>query len=269
VSKKAIVTLAIGRDYSERFETYCRKDWTAYAQRHGFDLFVFKNPLDRSARANKRSPAWQKCLMLGVPELMSYERVVWVDADICINPAAPSIVDGVPLERVGAIDEHSFPTPQSRQALLREIIAASPESGGFDKPFWRAWLDASAWHAYMGLPPGHGHIVQTGVMVLSPKHHRELLEHVYRTYDDGGSKLFNYEMRPLSHEIQARRLQHWIDARFNALLWWMFLYRNHGSERAPTPLEIRALVQDAYRSSYFLHFAGAANLMPLLASAPA
>jgi hypothetical protein len=266
VTKKAIVTLALGREYSDRFETYCRKNWTAYAERHGLDLFVFKDPLDRSERASKRSPAWQKCLILGEPELTSYERVVWVDADISINPASPSILEGVPLERVGAIDEHSFPTPQSRQALLREIIAASPQTGGFDKRYWRAWLDPSAWHASMGLPPGQSHIVQTGVMVLSPKHHRELLEHVYRTYDDGGSKLFNYEMRPLSYEIQTRALQHWIDARFNALIWWIFLHRNIGAERAPTPSEIHALVRDAYRNSYFLHFAGAANLMPLLAS---
>jgi hypothetical protein len=119
----------------------------------------------------------------------------------------------------------------------------------------------------MGLPSGQAHIVQTGVMVLSPKHHRELLEHVYRTYDDGGSNLFNYEMRPLSHEIQRCALQHWIDARFNALIWWMFLHRNVGEGRAPEQSEIREFVRDAYRSSYFLHFAGAGNLMPLLAGA--
>jgi hypothetical protein len=98
--------------------------------------------------------------------------------------------------------------------------------------------------------------VQTGVRVLSPKHHRQLLEQVYRTYDDGGSKLFNNEMRPLSYEIQTRGLQHWIDARFNTLIWWVFLYRNIGAERAPTPSEVHALVREAYRNSYFKCFAG-------------
>jgi hypothetical protein len=93
VTKTALVTLAIGRDYSERFENYCRAGWTAYAERHGFDIFVFKEPLDTSARARRRSPAWQKCLVLGAPEAAGYERLVWVDADICINPAAPSILD--------------------------------------------------------------------------------------------------------------------------------------------------------------------------------
>jgi hypothetical protein len=136
-----------------------------------------------------------------------------------------------------------------------------------DKRFWRAWLEPGAWHAHMRLPSGQAHIVQTGVMVLSPKHHRDLLEHVYRTYDDGGSRLLNYEMRPLSHEIQSHGLQHWIDARFNALIWWMFLHRNVGQDRALEQREIQDFVRAAYRSSYFLHFAGAGNLMPLLAGA--
>jgi len=93
--------------------------------------------------------------------------------------------------------------------------------------------------------------------VLSPRH-RSLLEHVYQAYDDLGGKQFNYEMRPLSHEIQARGLQHWIDPRFNALVWWLFLYQNVAQHDLPR------FVQESYRRSYFLHFAGCAHLMPLV-----
>jgi len=258
--RKAIVTLAVGRDYSERFEQHCRKNWMAYAARHGFDVIVLKEPLDVSERARRRSPAWQKCLVLSVPEVAGCERVVWVDSDICINPAAPSILDGVPLERIGATDEHSYPTRQSRQVMLEAIIAAAPDDPTYGKRFWEAWREPGAWHALMGLPSGQAHIVQTGVLVLSPAHHRELLEQVYREYDDGGPNM-NYEMRPLSHEIQARGLQHWIDARFNALAWWLFLQQSTG---APNENEMKRFLLDAYRRNYFLHFAGCAHLMPLL-----
>ena len=34
----------------------------------------------------------------------NYERVVWVDADIVINPQSPPICDGVPIELIGAVD---------------------------------------------------------------------------------------------------------------------------------------------------------------------
>lgn len=254
---QAIVTLAIGADYAERFERHCRANWTTYTRRHGFELVVITDPLDTSERARSRSPAWQKCLILGDSRIAHNDRVVWVDSDICINPEAPSILDGVPPERIGAIDEHRFPSPEARQAILETIIAVAPESGDVGKRFWQAWRDPGTWHRYAGLPSGQSHIVQTGVLVLSPKHHRALLEHVYRTYEDGGGKQFNYEMRPLSHEIQVQGLQHWIDPRFNALVWWLFLHQNAAAD------DLQRFVQENYRRSFFLHFAGCAHLMPL------
>ena len=260
MATQAIVTLAIGADYADRFERHCRASWTAYAQRHGFDLVVITDPLDTSERGKSRSPAWQKCLILGAPQVASYDRVVWVDSDICINPDAPSVTAGVPIERIGATDEHCFPSPEARQAILETIISVAPESGDAGKRFWQAWRDPGTWHRYVGLPAGQSHIVQTGVLVLSTQHHRALLEHVYRAYEDGGGKHFNYEMRPLSHEIQARGLQHWIDPRFNALLWWLFLYQN------PSPDDLQRFVRDNYRRNFFLHFAGCAHLMPHAAS---
>ena len=262
MTRKAIVTLAIGAAYDERFERFCRPNWAAYAERHGFDLIVIKDPLDVSERAQTRSPAWQKCLILGAPGMADYERIVWIDSDIILNPAAPSILDGVPPERIGVTDEHSYPSADVRQAILGGIIAAAPQTaevGG--KAYWQGWRDAGAWHAAMGLPGGQGHIVQTGVMVMSPKHHREMLEHVYYGYEDRG---WNYEMRFLSHEVLARGLQHWIDPRFNALVWWLYLQANMGNARVLSQGEVQRFVTDAYARNYFLHFAGAANLMPLV-----
>jgi len=265
VAKKAIVTLAIGSAYLDRFEQLCRGNWTAYAERHGFDVFVIREPLDRSERARNRSPAWQKCLVLGAAELANYDRMVWVDSDIFLNPLAPSILEGVPIELIGVTDEHRFPTPEMRRTILRHIIAHAPADGEFDARYWQAWLEPGPWHAAWNLPSGQAHIVQTGVMVLSPQHHREILEHVYHAYEDRG---LNYEMRPLSHEIQAHALQHWIDPRFNALVWWMFLQRSMGGAQIVTQDEMHRFLLETYRRSYFLHFAGAANLMPLLGLVP-
>jgi hypothetical protein len=268
MNRNALVTLAIGADYAGRFENFCRKNWAQYAERHGFDIVVLKEPLDNTPRAQSRSPAWQKCLILGAPEVARYERAVWVDCDILINPAAPSILDGVPPERIGVTDEHRFPSTDLRQAILRDIIAVAPEEGELNKNFWRAWQDAGIWHSFWGLPGGQSHIVQTGVMVLSPAHHRALLEHVYASYEDPGGKSFNYEMRPLSHEIQRNNLQHWIDPRFNALVWWLFLLESRARKEMPTQSEMAELVMQWYRRSYFLHFAGSMHLMPLLSAGP-
>src|SRR5262249_8364403 len=146
-----IATLAIGTEYSERFERLCRRNWAAYADRHGLDLVVFDEPLDTSERAGRRSPAWQKCLTLSVPELSDRERVVWIDSDVLINPEAPSILDGVPAEKIGAIDEHRFPSLEGRQALLDAILAGCPAEGEFGKSFWELWREPGRWHAFTGL----------------------------------------------------------------------------------------------------------------------
>lgn len=76
--KKAIVTLAIGDNYLDLWMNICKKNWTAYCERHGYDLIIFDRPLDISMRAQQRSPAWQKCLILGADAVRNYDRVVWI-----------------------------------------------------------------------------------------------------------------------------------------------------------------------------------------------
>ena len=50
--------------------------------------------------------------------------------------------------------------------------------------------------------------------------------------------------------------------RFNALVWWLFLALGV----ANTEPQLKRFLMESYRHSYFLHFAGAAHLMPLLAA---
>ena len=111
-NSKAIVTLAVGDDFAAQWERLCRANRQKYAERHGYDLICFKEPLDDSERAVRRSPSWQKCLILSQPSVARYERVVWMDADILINcVSAPCVVEGVAAEKVGAVDAWAIPSP--------------------------------------------------------------------------------------------------------------------------------------------------------------
>ena len=251
--KKAIVTLNIGQQYQNAWRNTCRKGWQAYCERHGYDLVNIDKRLDTSERANKRSPAWQKLLILGQDWAANYDRVVWVDSDILINPTAPSIVDDVPTEKIGCIDELAYPTPKDHKAIVAAKRARDTDG------------DAELFHTCVGIPAGgHGHIVQTGVMVLSPKHHREALEHTYNAYEDAGPGLY-YEMRFLSHEIQKASLQHWIDQRFNALLIWLALAEIAKTGRQPTnKLEMGHFLMEQFFRNFFIHFAGHQDWMPIV-----
>jgi hypothetical protein len=218
---KAIVTLVVGDRYLHHWKNNCEANWNAYAARHGFDVICLDKPLDDSARARNRSPAWQKCLILGQDVLQKYERVVWLDADIVINHhAAPPIDAGVPIEKVGAVEEFSFARdhgPYPRQSLERLYS------------YWGKSIvnySSKEYYANYGLPSGFDKVVQTGVLVLSPRHHRALLEKVYHDHEEKGGPEWNYEMRPLSYELLKADAVHWMDPRFN-LVWVYSLFLHY------------------------------------------
>jgi hypothetical protein len=254
-----MVTITLGRPFELAWNKVCAPTWRAYAARHGYDVVPINRPLDTSVRAARRSPAWQKLLVLRPEVANGYDRIVWVDADVVINSQAPAITAGVPLEKVGAVDEATLPTPEENRALWKHVAQTSaarlPHDPQLVAAVRRSAISPAEWHGAWGLPARGNGIVQTGVMVLSPKHHYELFEYVYRTYECKGSPAFNLEMRPTSFEIQERRLVYWIDKRFNALANMLML-----SEHRRCPITTRAQYVAALRrylaEHYFLHLAG-------------
>jgi hypothetical protein len=281
---KAIVTLVVGKNYLSKWKKLCYENWKSYADKHGYDLIFIDTPLDNSERAQKRSPAWQKCLILSQKFSQEYERIVWIDSDIIINSAiAPCIAEDVPIDKVGATDEWSSPTPLLYTQTLERKYEYFKYAGIdiiHDKP-------ARKFYSNYGLPPKFDNTVQTGVMVLSPHYHRQLLEKVYFEYEDKGIPEWNYEMRPLSWELLEADCVHWIDHRFN-LIWmdYMCLHYPFILKKSP-PLfvgkverKLRALslnlgikarpslrktcINTAFINSFFLHFAGRSIDMPLV-----
>src|SRR5262249_10934488 len=91
-------------------------------------------------------------------------------------------------------------------------------------------------------------------------HHREILEHVYYTYENKGGAEFGYEMRPLSFEIQERNLQHWIDRRFNAT-FNVLLSMASTERQISTQEELFDVIRRSLSSNYFLHFAAHQELL--------
>ena len=259
----ALVTLAVGRGYAEGWRRSAEPGWRAYAERHGYDVLCIEEPLDRGERATSRSAAWQKCLVLEQDFAAEYDRIVWVDADVVINPAAPAIVDGIPPELVGAVDEYATPTPDLHRRTLEKLYAHWTTRG---EPFVDN-LTASAYYEAWDLPGGFDQVVQTGVMVLSPRHHAGLLRRVYDGYEDRGAEL-NYEMRPLSWELLEAGVVKWLDPRFNYVwgsykaLHFPHLLVHPGDERT------EGAIRRALAEVHFLHFAGISSEMDLLASEP-
>lgn len=264
--KKALVTLAIGKSYELMFEKLCRRFWSAYADNHNFDIVVLKNHLDISEKAQSRSPAWQKCLILSQPEVREYDQVVWVDSDILINPNSPDITENVLIEKIGAVDAYATPSKDEFDNMIQRLYKFWTDTGA-------SYIDnltAKDFYQKFGLSGEFESVIQTGCMVLSPKHHKELLEHVYYSYEDKGTSSWNYEMRPLSYEILANNYEYWLSPKFN-MSWplikqfsYPFLNKKNNTAKKimkkigvdPNSKLISKCVTTAFLNNYFLHFAG-------------
>jgi len=271
---KALVSLTLGDSYAALFKRYCAPNWQLYAKRHGYDLVIFDQPLDTSSRATSRSPAWQKCLILEQPELQAYDQIVWVDSDIIINPTAPCICDNVPHTHIGAVETFSLPTRELNHTCLQRFYTHLDQ---LKVKYLKEW-DSNALYANFDLPTTYQHVVQTGVMVMSPHHHQTAMRNTYHQYEDKGTPSWNYEMRPLSYELLKHHPITWLNPRFNTiwiyekLLHYPFLLTGNWpatpSRWSKTAQRQHQLFQHclhaACDNAYFMHFAGTQTDMAFL-----
>lgn len=255
---RAIVTLTLGESIRHYWECYCRANWEHYAARHDAEVIVFRAPLDDSVRAQARQASWQKLLVLGQAPVRAYEQVVWMDADILIHPQAAWVGETVPAEQVGATDEYAYPTPDLNAIALSQLCALWEKFGiSFERNG-----TAREFYTVAGFDPSFDRAVQAGVMVVSPRHHREIFESVYYGYEQRQDlNALRTEMRPLSYELVRQNLVTWLDPRWNAS-WvieeilnypFLFLDTNH-------PLLARCTTH-ALSQNFFLHFAGTPEML--------
>jgi hypothetical protein len=249
VPRTAIATICLGDSYRASWENYCKKNWEIYAHRHGFDLVMFSSPLDTSKRAASRSPAWQKLLVL--ESLDKYERVVWLDSDIVINVGAPSVIEAVPLGKVGAVMSGDAMHPDLRPISLARVLKV-PHHEAILPGAWEQVQ--AAYYKRAGVASRWTDVLQTGVLVIDHSH-RKLLRTVYETYPD---ELLHYEQFPLSVAVLEARLHHPINSRFNMLfgddaaIHYPYIFDRRFSANADLA---KLAVLTALSNAYFLHFA--------------
>lgn len=276
--KKAIVTLTIGAEYERLFDVYCRFNWEKYCDKYGYDLIIINNPLDNSLRAAKRSPAWQKLLILSQEWSANYEIIVWIDADVLINTKhSDDICLKVPVEKVGAVETYSIPTKELYNISLTRIYHYYDEN---NIKYINNLLPQS-YYTNRGIAGNNlSEVVQTGVFVSSPRYHREIFEHIYYKYEDTKGAEWNYEMPAMSYELIKSGMVHWISPRFNfcvmdiiaAFYPELLFQKNNNSHiwmkilKKYLPLKSADHESDCLNNifdlSVFMHFAGCPELIP-------
>jgi len=275
--KKAIVTITLGEKYEKLFAENCKVSWQQYCHKFDYDLIEIRENIDKSDRAQTRSPSWQKLLVLSQKWSFQYDRIVWVDADIIINNTfAYDICTGVPIEKVGAVDSYSIPTREIHDIALARLY----KKWGEENVKFLNNLKPNSYYTNRGLPGDTlNEVMQAGVFVCSPKYHREIFELIYNKYEDSHGAEGNYEMPAMSYELIKANLVHWISPRFNFVVgkvlaafypefnleeksfWIKLFYKVTGSgKKIRNEIELLYL-KNIYDLSIFMHFAGSINTM--------
>jgi hypothetical protein len=264
-NETAVVTLVIGEQHLSYWRKYCQPTWETYARKSNYDLIVISEPLDKSAEASSRSPAWQKCLVLSQPFAAQYRQIVLLDSDIVINAAAaPKINEQVSIDQIGGVISGSQIHDDLRLVLLNRLTG-QPVTYEREQQQWHAYQ--AMYYSQFGLPPIDAGIVQTGVLVASPLHHGEIFEGAYRT-EFADVQHRSFEQVPLSHAILSSGLFRQIDTRFNSVFYETMLvtYPYLLQENLPIrDLVAMCAVQAEFANNFFLHLAYKPDLARYLA----
>ena len=267
--KTAIGTIIIGDRYRDFWQRFCEPSWRPYAQRHGYDVVVIDQPIQ--ADCGKRSLHWQKLLLLEAPQFKDFDRVVWLDSDILINPAAPPVVEGVPMDKIG-VTLYGDLVDNMRSTFFERWTSAFQERGQSPAMLDTMWSD---YYRRAGLESDPNVRFNTGVLVLTPDVHRDFMRGVFDAYSDNA---LDYEQTYLNYELCRQNIYSVIDHRFNAQVGdelikrYPFLFFMDDEiapfENNPAFLTMAQFCLLAlHDNNHFIHFCGARWQAPLMAKA--
>lgn len=117
--KKAIVTLAIG-DFYEKMGSITHPLMKKYANNVGADFVCISQP--DVADITALPPKYEKFQIYDLFD--RYDRILFIDTDIIVNPDAPDIFDYCPAECFGAVSEESYSGSTLEKKVTQEILGS-------------------------------------------------------------------------------------------------------------------------------------------------
>lgn len=245
--KKAIVTVLIGERVSQEWDKHFRGTWEVYCKKHGYELCVIRDYIDKTEKANARQPHWQKLLILEHDLLQTYDCVVWLDHDVSINfHSAPCIVSQHDSSKIGLVSEkykREYMVGYADTCVRRQYKLCSP----VDRICLR--------YERAGLPPDVHDTCNTGVAVYRRREHAQALRYIYDNYDE--NQYTAKDEVPMSYHLFKHELVEPLDPRFNALwfdeMLWHYPFVVYPQLRTSAEL-VSKCVTAAWRANWFMHF---------------
>ncbi len=264
--KYAIVTLTIGEKYQNLFKKYSYDSFYKYSKNLNADLIIIENPLDDSEVARKRSPAWQKLLILSQEWASQYEQILWIDSDVVINTKnAKNIFNEVPAEKVGGVDAYKIPNEKDYLLGLNRLYKYW-ETNNIN---YLSNLSPYEYYLNRGIKTDEeiDQVLHTGVFICSPKFHKDIFLEIYSSNNPIEDSSGNYEMPNMSIKLIEDNLITWLDPKYN------YCVNEIIASDYPELIEKNSLfksrklkkgINEIFLKGQFIHFAGCTKYMKYL-----
>lgn len=169
MARRALVTVVVGDGYRRFYDAHIRPGHERLARQLGCPLLVFTRPLRSGSDVDHPHASWEKVKILEEPELASFDRLCWLDADLFVlgEPPDPFALAG---EGWLAVDDDTY---------------HEPEQAALGRRWWYGFLPEPAWPSL---------VVNTGLFVVG-RQHQALLRGVLDCY--GG----RWDQGPLSYHL--------------------------------------------------------------------
>lgn len=228
-----LVAIAIGEEYKKKYEAIFYPSQKAYADRHGYDIKIVDSFLDQSTQ-DRSFISLQKILVCSQPWSNQYDFVVFIDSDILVSPNAPAIHNAIDFgKNIGIVDEYLQPTQSERLVIQMKM--------GWER-------NAQEYYRLSGFQIETNRVLNTGVLVLQPKHHREFLEDVYKSTKSSGlnhKRGFHYEQSSIGYNLLVSERYALLPSQWNAI-WAVRKYSPN----------LKQSLKQFISENYFVHFAG-------------
>lgn len=217
----AVVSGAIGQKYLDVYNKNFRASHEYFAQKNNYGFFVVTKHIDESLMGKSRHPAWQALLIFQIPELKNYDYLLWVDGDVYIKRESLSPVDSLISGKWLAAKNNAY----NLESLAKTDLCLYKDFPKETRPDF---------------------CLNLGVFLVERKSHQELLEKVYKNFEEQSC----YYQGPLSFYLLKEYPGIILSPYFNAVLT-SYLEKNGRT---------LSNIIKFYQENGFIHFAGGINL---------
>jgi hypothetical protein len=206
--KYAVVTIAIGKPYIEKYNHHFRKNTEAYCKRNGYDLVLITEYLLPSKYPIYPFVNIMKWTLPYRTELQQYDRIMIVDADILLTPGCIPFHTIELNGKIGVVDEYSQPSPSMRIDIQRACGYETSASEYYKK--------------HTGLTFETTRVLNGGLYICSPAIHGPFFKTIFEANVDGTFTCpghpYHYEQGMFGYELQTRQMYKLLDNSWNCIL---------------------------------------------------